>query len=157
VVSADRHPPAPTATRRFRGQSVSPWPNRWPIARRLGLPLLIVLPVALTAIILAVCFSLDPLRRFRAPLESRGARDLSEVPAEGLPTEIGPLADTPNSLLAKLHEAFEAERSFAANAPHELRTPLAGAIAQVQAAPLGDPRPRRRSSSGRDRGEPSCG
>jgi two-component system OmpR family sensor kinase len=98
----------------------------------LGLPLLVVLPVALVAIILAVRFSLDPLRRFRSRLEARGARDLSEVPAEGLPTEIGPLAETLNSLLARLREAFEAERSFAANAAHELRTPLAGAIAQAQ-------------------------
>ncbi|MGB3810096.1 MAG: ATP-binding protein [Parvibaculum sp.] len=113
-----------------------PLAHRASVAREiqmgLGLPLLIVLPVALTAIILAVRFSLDPLRRFRARLEARGARDLSEVPAEGLPTEIGPLAETLNSLLARLREAFEAERSFAANAAHELRTPLAGAIAQAQ-------------------------
>ena len=98
----------------------------------LGLPLLIVLPVALAAIILAVRFSLDPLRRFRARLEARSARDLSEVPASDLPTEIGPLAATLNGLLARLRDAFEAERSFAANAAHELRTPLAGAIAQAQ-------------------------
>ena len=98
----------------------------------LGLPLLVVLPLALAAIILAVRFSLAPLRRFRARLEARGARDLSEVPADDLPTEIGPLAATLNSLLARLRDAFEAERSFAANAAHELRTPLAGAIAQAQ-------------------------
>ncbi len=98
----------------------------------LGLPLLIVLPVALAAIILAVRFSLDPLRRFRSRLEARGARDLSEVPADDLPAEIGPLAETLNSLLDRLRKAFEAERSFAANAAHELRTPLAGAIAQAQ-------------------------
>jgi two-component system OmpR family sensor kinase len=113
-----------------------PLAHRASVAREiqmgLGLPLLIVLPVALVAIILAVRFSLDPLRRFRSRLEARGARDLSEVPAEGLPTEIGPLAETLNSLLARLREAFEAERSFAANAAHELRTPLAGAIAQAQ-------------------------
>ena len=113
-----------------------PLAHRMSVAREiqmgLGLPLLIVLPVALIAIILAVRFSLDPLRRFRARLETRGARDLSQVPHEGLPTEIGPLADTLNSLLARLREAFEAERSFAANAAHELRTPLAGAIAQAQ-------------------------
>jgi two-component system OmpR family sensor kinase len=98
----------------------------------LVLPLLIVLPVALAAIVWAVRFSLDPLRRFRASLESRGALDLSEVPAVDLPAEIGPLAATLNSLLARLRGAFEAERSFAANAAHELRTPLAGAIAQAQ-------------------------
>lgn len=113
-----------------------PLAHRASVAREiqmgLGLPLLIVLPVALAAIILAVRFSLDPLRRFRARLESRGARDLSEVPADDLPTEIGPLAATLNSLLARLRHVFEAERSFAANAAHELRTPLAGAIAQAQ-------------------------
>ena len=67
-----------------------PLAHRASVAREiqmgLGLPLLIVLPVALAAIILAVRFSLDPLRRFRARLEARGARDLSEVPASDLPT-----------------------------------------------------------------------
>ena len=113
-----------------------PLAHRASVAREiqigLGLPLLVVLPIALAAIILAVRFSLDPLRRFRTRLEARGARDLSEVPAGDLPTEIGPLAAALNSLLARLREAFEAERSFAANAAHELRTPLAGAIAQAQ-------------------------
>jgi two-component system OmpR family sensor kinase len=113
-----------------------PLAHRASVAREiqmgLVLPLLIVLPVALAAIVWAVRFSLDPLRRFRASLESRGALDLSEVPAEDLPAEIGPLAATLNSLLARLRGAFEAERSFAANAAHELRTPLAGAIAQAQ-------------------------
>jgi two-component system OmpR family sensor kinase len=91
-----------------------------------------VLPLALGAIILAVRFSLAPLRRFRTRLEARGARDLSEVPGDDLPTEITPLAATLNNLLSRLRDAFEAERSFAANAAHELRTPLAGAIAQAQ-------------------------
>lgn len=98
----------------------------------LGLPLLIVLPVALLAIVLAVRASLAPLRQFRDRLSARGARDLSPVASTGLPTEIAPLADTMNSLLARLEAAFAAERSFAANAAHELRTPLAGAIAQAQ-------------------------
>ena len=135
-----------TATHRFYSDAAlqdtiritvaEPLAHRASVAREiqmgLGLPLLIVLPIALLAIILAVRFSLDPLRRFRARLEARGARDLSEVPANDLPTEIGPLAKTLNGLLARLREAFEAERSFAANAAHELRTPLAGAIAQAQ-------------------------
>ena len=119
-----------------------PLAHRASVAREiqmgLGLPLLIVLPVALAAIVLAVRSSLAPLRRFRARLAARGARDLSEVPADDLPTEIGPLAATLNSLLARLREAFEAERSFAANAAHELRTPLAGAIAQAQRLQLGN-------------------
>jgi two-component system OmpR family sensor kinase len=113
-----------------------PLAHRTSVAREiqmgLGLPLLVLLPLALAAIILAVRFSLTPLRRFRTRLEARGARDLSEVPADDMPGEIAPLAATLNGLLTRLRDAFEAERSFAANAAHELRTPLAGAIAQAQ-------------------------
>lgn len=98
----------------------------------LALPLLVVLPVALLAIVLGVRASLVPLRRFREGLASRSARDLSHVAIDELPAELVPVAETVNGLLARLAAAFEAERSFAANAAHELRTPLAGAIAQAQ-------------------------
>ncbi len=98
----------------------------------LGLPLVIVLPVAFLAIMLALRASLAPLRQFRDRLALRGVHDLSPVASAALPTEIAPVADTLNGLLSRLSAAFEAERSFAANAAHELRTPLAGAIAQAQ-------------------------
>lgn len=137
---------AQSATHRFYSDSTlrgtiritvaEPLAQRAEVARDiqlgLALPLLIVLPMALAAIVLAVRFSLVPLRRFRTSLEERGVRDLSEVPADGLPSELDPLAAALNHLLDRLRRAFEAERSFAANAAHELRTPLAGAIAQAQ-------------------------
>lgn len=98
----------------------------------LGLPLLVLLPVSLLTIVLAVRASFAPLRRFRDQLAARGVRDLAPVAAADLPVEIAPVAETMNGLLSRLSAAFEAERSFAANAAHELRTPLAGAIAQAQ-------------------------
>ena len=104
----------------------------WEVIFALGLPLLLVIPIALAAIALAVRASLAPLRRFRAKLAARGGRDLSPVPADDLPAEIAPVAATLNGVLARLKAAFEAERSFASHAAHELRTPLAGAIAQAQ-------------------------
>ncbi|MCA3562085.1 MAG: sensor histidine kinase N-terminal domain-containing protein [Aestuariivirga sp.] len=102
------------------------------IVLALGLPLLLVIPIALAVIIFAVRASLAPLRRFRKGLAGRGSSDLSAVPADGLPAELKPLAASLNDVLARLKAAFEAERSFASHAAHELRTPLAGAIAQAQ-------------------------
>lgn len=98
----------------------------------LGLPVLLVIPAAFGAIILAVRQGTRPLRRFREQLETRSEKDLAAVSAEDLPSEVAPLAETMNALLARLRSAFDAERSLAANTAHELRTPLAGAIAQAQ-------------------------
>lgn len=113
-----------------------PLDHRATVAREiqmgLGLPLLVVLPVTFLSIVLALRASLTPLRRFRETLAARSPRDLSPVPALDLPSEIAPVAATLNGLLDSLKAAFDAERSFASNAAHELRTPLAGAIAQAQ-------------------------
>lgn len=102
------------------------------VLMRLGLPLLLVLPLTLLAVVALVRVGLSGLRRFRERLAGRGARDLSTIPLEGLPFELRPVAETVNDLLGRLAAAFEAERGFAANAAHELRTPLAGALGQTQ-------------------------
>lgn len=99
---------------------------------RLILPVLLVLPLTLLAVVVLVRLGLSGLTRFRAGLADRGAHDLSPVPVADLPAELRPVAETINDVLNRLSNAFEAERAFAANAAHELRTPLAGAIAQAQ-------------------------
>jgi two-component system OmpR family sensor kinase len=113
-----------------------PLAHRRTIARQMQagllLPLIIVLPVVIGAIFLTLRAAFSPLRRFRERLALRGPQDLSTVPVEGLPEELAPIAESLNGLLGRLAAAFAAERSFAANAAHELRTPLAGAIAQAQ-------------------------
>ncbi len=99
----------------------------------LGLPLFAVIPLSLIGIIIAVQRSFAPLRRLRDALVRRGTEDLSPIGmTTEMPSELAPIADALDGLLARLQAAFEAERSFAANAAHELRTPLAGAIAQAQ-------------------------
>jgi len=120
----------------IRMTAAEPLAHRDHVAREiqmsLGLPLLIVIPLALLAILLVVRASLAPLHRLRSQLAARGAQDMSQIAADDLPTEVAPVAKTLNILLHRLSAAFDAERSFAANAAHELRTPLAGAIAQAQ-------------------------
>jgi two-component system OmpR family sensor kinase len=135
-----------TATHRLYNEDVlqgtirisvaEPLEHRASVAREiqmgLGLPLLLVVPLALLSIVVAVKVSLTPLQRFQERLAARNTQDLSRVPASDLPSEVAPMAETLNGLLDRLKAAFDAERSFAANAAHEFRTPLAGAIAQAQ-------------------------
>jgi two-component system OmpR family sensor kinase len=102
------------------------------MAVALALPLLVMVPLSVVAIFYGLGFGLRPLEALRNQLSRRGATALSPVPVDGLPDELRPIAETVNDLLARLDLAFAAERSFAANAAHELRTPLAGALAQVQ-------------------------
>jgi len=98
----------------------------------LALPLVVVIPLTLLAIFLVVRQTLAPVRRLRSDLAQRGPDNLAPLPDHRLPSELAPIAKGVNLLLNRLHGAFEAERSFAAHAAHELRTPVAGAIAQAQ-------------------------
>jgi len=95
-------------------------------------PLAYLLPVSMLGIWLVVRLSFRPLRRFRAEIESRGSGDLSPIPAENIPTEIKPVLTEVNNLMDRLARAIEAERGFTANSAHELRTPVAAALAQTQ-------------------------
>lgn len=102
------------------------------MALALALPLLVMVPLTVAAIFYGLGIGLRPLDRLRAQLAQRGAKRLSPIAKEGVPPELRPVVATVNDLLSRLATAFAAERSFAANAAHELRTPLAGALAQVQ-------------------------
>jgi len=112
------------------------------IAIRLSLPLLLVIPPSLVVIFLVVGRSLAPMRQLRRDLEARSSRNLAPLGDRDLPSELAPIVGSIDGLLARLAAAFEAERSFAANAAHELRTPVAGAIAQAQRLQVetGDPK-----------------
>lgn len=96
------------------------------------LPLLLLIPVSLAGVWWAVRFSLRRVVVFKTYLEARGAADLSPVTVDRLPEEFVPIAHSINQLLERLRRVLEAERSFTANSAHELRTPLATALAKVQ-------------------------
>lgn len=98
----------------------------------LALPLLALIPLSLIGIWLLVRQTLRPVTRFSAAIATRGSNDLAPLQGAQLPDEIRPVAHAVNQLLQRLHQTLEAERSFTANAAHELRTPLAAALAQTQ-------------------------
>ncbi|MFJ2362272.1 sensor histidine kinase [Pseudomonas sp. NPDC087697] len=96
------------------------------------LPLLALVPISLVGTWLFVHWSLRSVLAYRRAIETRGVGDLSPIKVARLPAEIDPLAVAVNHLLERLRKALEAERSFTANSAHELRTPLAATLAQIQ-------------------------
>ncbi len=57
---------------------------------------------------------------------------LGLLPLDGVVTEMRPAVEATNQLLARLADALEAERSFTYNSAHEIRTPIAAALANAQ-------------------------
>jgi two-component system OmpR family sensor kinase len=96
------------------------------------LPLLLATPVLMLAVWLVINRSMRPLTRVSRELSARAAEDLAQVAPDGLPDEVRPLVEELNHLLSRLATAFEAQRSFVANAAHELRSPLAALRVQAQ-------------------------
>lgn len=113
-----------------------PLAHRAEVAREtvmtLALPLLIILPFSLLGILFIVRLSLRPVNRLRLAMASKGASDLTAIRTENLPNELVPVEATLNRLLERLSRAFRSERDFASAAAHELRTPVAAALAQTQ-------------------------
>ncbi|ART81726.1 two-component sensor histidine kinase [Oceanisphaera profunda] len=96
------------------------------------MPLLFLIPLSLFGTWFWVRVSLRSVLAYKATLATRGAGDLSPITEAALPSEIAPVSEAVNQLLQRLRRALESERSFTANSAHELRTPLASALAQVQ-------------------------
>jgi len=104
------------------------------MALRALLPLLALLPVLGILIWLTIGRGLQPLERMAQALDRRTPDSLDPLSQEGLPSEIRPLVQAVNDLLARLARALESQKAFVADAAHELRTPLTAVQLQIQLA-----------------------
>lgn len=96
------------------------------------LPLLLLIPVSLVGVWWVIKLSLRRVVFLQQSIEARGGGNLSPVMVGRLPAEFEPIMISVNRLLERLRRALDAERSFTANSAHELRTPLATALAKLQ-------------------------
>lgn len=95
------------------------------------LPLLFLLPLSAFSMLWITRRAGRPLHSLNQEMAQRSSADLTPVTLQGLPRELQPLAQTLNQLMGRLNAALEAERNFTANSAHELRTPLAAVMAQL--------------------------
>jgi signal transduction histidine kinase len=104
---------------------------------------------------LAIGSALAPVDDLRAAAERIGTRARSgaaqspQLPVPPAADEIARLATTLNLMLRRLDAAAEAQRNFAADAAHELRSPLAALITELEVAVSGAaPDPASRAQAG---------
>ncbi|HSN20992.1 MAG TPA: sensor histidine kinase N-terminal domain-containing protein, partial [Usitatibacter sp.] len=89
---------------------------------------------AIVAVIFGVRRGLGPLERLREELQSRSHVDLRPVEEGHVVEELRPLVRELNLMLARLKDAQSTQARFIANAAHQLRTPIAGLVTQLDLA-----------------------
>jgi two-component system OmpR family sensor kinase len=120
-------------------QVAQPVSVRESLAIRLALrtlwPLGLLLPLTVALVLFVVSRALVPIGALSRALSTRSLDVLEPVYPDGaVPIEVRPLVDALNDLLSRLKAASSAQRTFIADAAHELRSPLAALKLQLQAA-----------------------
>ena len=100
------------------------------------LPVLIGIPVIGLLLWWMVSIALRRIDRVAVAVEARTPRELSPVPTADTPRELRGLLNAINGLLTRLRAGIEREKRFAADAAHELRTPITGAQINLDNARL---------------------
>lgn len=80
---------------------------------------------------------LKPLKELSSAIEEIGGNDLSNrVEIQGRQDEIGRLARSFNHMMDKVSASFERQKRFSASAAHELKTPLATILVNLEVLEL---------------------
>lgn len=102
------------------------------LALRTVLPMVVMAPLLMLIAWWVVGASLAPVSRVQRQVAEREPNELAEVSETGLPDEIRPLVHELNLLFERVRHAFDAQKSFVADAAHELRSPLAALKLQAE-------------------------
>ena len=95
-------------------------------------PMALLVPVLLFTLWRVVGRASRSLRMVADEVAQRDDRSLGAIRMDRMPEEIVPLVGSFNALLARLADAFAAQRRFVQDAAHELRTPMAAMALQME-------------------------
>ena len=106
-------------------------------------PTTLLSAAAVLAVLLGVRGGLRPVEDLRRQLKARTHLDLSPVREPASAEELRPLVNELNQMFKRLGEAHDVQAHFIANAAHQLRTPIAGLVTQIELAQGSDDRAKR--------------
>ncbi len=96
------------------------------------LPLIIGIALLLLLLPFIMWRMMKPVRQLHHEISARNENDLSPLHIDRLPSELLPLAESLNRLLALVKVSIERQQRFIADAAHELRSPLTAISLQLQ-------------------------
>ena len=97
-------------------------------------PLLLIFPLFTILIWFITRQGLLPLKEFKNTIASLDEHSLEPLVFSSLPLELKPLAIALNAMIERLKTAAQARKNFISDAAHELRTPLAALLLQLELA-----------------------
>ena len=98
------------------------------------IPQLIMIVLVSGLLFFGIKRGLHPLDKLKTDLSERNLNDLSPIDNSKVPTELRPLLNAFNDLLARVSGGISKEQRFIADAAHQLKTPLAGLKTQAELA-----------------------
>lgn len=99
---------------------------------RAGAPLLLFGAVLAVLIVVVVGRALRPLNRLAQAVAGRSPDALTPLATDDMPPELRPVVLALNGLMQRFEAALTAQRTFVADAAHELRSPLTALKLQLQ-------------------------
>ncbi|MBO4123141.1 HAMP domain-containing histidine kinase [Cupriavidus gilardii] len=106
--------------------------NAWRVATWAAIPVIVLLPVLVWAIRVGVREALRPLSVIGERVAQADLNHLEPVDTSTAPEELRPFLESVNRMMVRLSGLIHTERTFIANAAHELRSPLTALQLQVE-------------------------